>query len=88
VAAILAASACESCGSRKALQKWRDGAWQITPLHRESCPTRQVNGRHASPHQLAEQAVASVREQGHQVAYMAYTDDTGGVVVTAGGGLS
>src|SRR5262249_52776696 len=83
VAAILAATEGESCGSRKARQRWRDGAWEITPLHRETCPTRSVNGRSASPHALAEAAVKAVRGQGHQVTYMPYSDDSGGVVVGA-----
>jgi hypothetical protein len=87
-AAILAATECEHCGSRKVLQKWRRDAWELIPLHRESCPTRVVNGRTASPHQVAESAVSAVRGQGHQVAYMRYDDDSGGVVVGQAASLS
>lgn len=46
-----------------------------------SVPSRRANGRSVSSHKLAETAVASVRGQGHRVAYMPYTDDSGGVVV-------
>jgi len=88
VDALLAASSCEFCGSRKALQRWRDGAWEITPLHRESCPTRRANGRRASRHTLSEAAVAAVRGEGHQVAYLRYSDDSGGVVVSQAASLS
>ena len=88
VEALLAATECEWCGSQKALRRWRGNGWEITPLHRESCPTRRVNGRSASPHRLSEAAVAAVREQGHRLAYMAYTDDSGGVVGGQAAGLS
>lgn len=61
------------------------GEWVITPLHAEGCAVR---SRQASPHKLSRDAVAAARQAGHQVAYIAYSDDTGGVVVGTGAGLS
>jgi hypothetical protein len=85
VDALLAATECEACGSVKALRRWRKGAWEITPLHAEGCPVR---ARRASPHALSERAVTRAREDGHHLAYVPYSDDSGGVVVGAGGNLS
>jgi hypothetical protein len=81
VDALLAATRCESCGSTKALRRWRRGGWEISSLHLESCGTRLVNGRTVSPHVLSENAVRAARQDGHDLAYLAYSDDSGGVVV-------
>lgn len=72
-----------ACGSAKVLRRWRDGAWELVPLHLESCVTRAVNGRTASPHQVSEASVAAARQAGFQVAYVPYGDGSGGVVIDA-----
>jgi hypothetical protein len=81
VDALLANTSCEFCGSTKALRRWRKGGWEITPLHLGTCATRRVNGQTASPHQAAEAAIAGARKAGHRIAYVPYSDDSGGVVV-------
>jgi hypothetical protein len=81
VDALIAGARCRSCGSTKTVRRWRDGAWELVPLHRESCLTRAVNGRKASPHQVSEASVAAARAAGFQVGYVPYSDDSGGVVI-------
>jgi hypothetical protein len=81
VDALAAGAECAFCGSGKVLRRWRKGAWELTPLHLESCPTRAVNGRTASPHAVPEASVKAARAAGFEVAYMPYSDDRGGVVV-------
>lgn len=88
VDALIAGAQCGSCGSAKVLRKWREGGWLLTPLHREDCGTRAVNGRTASPHQVSEASVAAARAAGFGVAYVPYGDGTGGVVVDAEASLS
>jgi hypothetical protein len=61
---------------------------ELTPLHLESCATRAVNGRTASPHQVSETSVKAARAAGFAVAYVPYGDDTGGVVVDGEAALS
>lgn len=75
---------CGSCDSAQALRRWRSGEWELIPLHRESCATRRVNGRKASPRQLSEASVEFCRAAGLQVAYVPYSDRSGGVVVDVG----
>jgi hypothetical protein len=88
VDALIAGARCASCGSAKVLRRWRDGTWELVPLHREACVTRRANGRKASPHQVSEASVASARAAGFAVAYIAHGDDSGGVVVDADANLS
>jgi hypothetical protein len=88
VDALIAGAQCASCGSAKVLRRWRDGAWELVPLHRESCATRAANGKTASPHQVSEASVAAARAAGFQVGYVPYTDDSGGVVIDAEANLS
>lgn len=80
---LLANTRCAKCGSTKALRRWdrKRQEWVIIPLHAERCPVR---AKRASPHGLSRDAVAAARQAEHQVAYLAYTDDTGGVVVGQG----
>lgn len=87
VDALLANTRCTDCGSTKALRKWdrQRGEWVITPLHAAGCAVR---ARKVSPHVFSENAVAAARKAGHAVAYVPYSDDTGGVVVGSGSGLS
>jgi hypothetical protein len=70
------------------LRRWRNGAWELVPLHLESCLTRAVNGRTASPHQVPEASVAAARAAGFAVAYIPERGDRGGVVVDAEAALS
>jgi hypothetical protein len=70
------------------LRRWRGGEWELVPLHRESCATRRVNGRKASPHQVSEDSVTAARDAGFQVAYVPYSDGSGGVVVDQEAALS
>jgi hypothetical protein len=88
VDALIAGARCASCGSVKVLRRWRDGTWELVPLHRESCVTRAVNGRKASPHQVPEASVAAARAAGFQVAYIPESGDLGGVVMDAEASLS
>ena len=88
VDALIAGARCASCGSTKVLRRWRDGAWELVPLHRESCVTRAVNGRKASPHQVSETSVAAAQAAGFAVGYVPYGDDSGGVVVDSQANLS
>jgi hypothetical protein len=81
VDAVLAATWCDSCGSTKALRRWRGGMWEITPLHREGC---EIRAKRRSPHPISVNAVAQAREDGHQLAYIPFGDDSGGVVVGQG----
>jgi hypothetical protein len=83
VDALAAGARCSSCGSTKVLRRWRDGTWELVPLHRESCVTRAVNGRKASPHQVSEASVVAARAAGFAVGYVPYGDDSGGVVIDA-----
>jgi ssDNA-binding Zn-finger/Zn-ribbon topoisomerase 1 len=88
VDALVAGAQCVSCGSTKVLRRWRHGGWELTPLHRESCATRAVNGRTASPHQVSETSVAAARAAGFGVVYIPHSDASGGVVVDAEAALS
>jgi hypothetical protein len=88
VDALVKGARCGSCGSTKVIRRWRDGAWELQPLHRESCLTRAVNGRKASPHQVSESSVAAARQAGFAVGYVPYSDDTGGVVIDGEAALS
>jgi ssDNA-binding Zn-finger/Zn-ribbon topoisomerase 1 len=81
VDALIAGARCESCGSTKVLRKWRRGAWELVPLHLESCATRRANGRTASPHQVSETSVKAAQAAGFRIAYVPYSDDSGGVVI-------
>ena len=83
VDALAAGARCGSCGSTKVIRRWRDGAWELVPLHRESCVTRAANGRKASPHQVSEASVVAARAAGFAVGYVPYGDDSGGVVIDA-----
>lgn len=65
----------------KVLRRWRRGGWELTPLHLETCPTRRVNGRTASPHQVSETSVAAAQAAGFDLAYVPYGDGSGGVVI-------
>jgi hypothetical protein len=47
-----------------------------------------VNGRKASPHQVSEDSVTAARDAGFQVAYVPYSDGSGGVVVDQEAALS
>jgi hypothetical protein len=81
VDALAAGTECGSCGSTKVLRRWRKGAWELVPLHLDSCATRAVNGRTASPHQVSETSVKAARAAGFAVGYVPYSDDSGGVVI-------
>lgn len=87
VNALIAGAECGVCGSGKVLRRWRAGAWELVPLHLPSCGTRAVNGRTASPHQVAEASVAAAREAGFQLAYFA-EGNRGGVVIDGEAALS
>jgi hypothetical protein len=88
VDALAAGAECAFCGSGKVLRRWRKGGWELTPLHLESCATRAVNGRSASPHQVSEASVKAARDAGFNVGYVPYSDDSGGVVIDGETALS
>lgn len=77
VDALLAATECPDCGSRKALRRWdkRAGVWGITPLHAESCPVRTGT---VAPHGIAEAATAAVAGAYPGLRYERDSGDRGG----------